>query len=426
MTNILYKLSFSMLCLTLALVSSAWGDASAKSVTVIGTSEIRDKNVAKARDQAVTNALAAAAETAALEIFPPEVFANNFKKLTELLSGMGSRSVQNYKILAESQIGKTYRIMISATVSTRRLEEEKEQLMRTAQPEPPAMKPEPRYPGPESRESSLPKILFLISEKSLEDRSPGYWWGENSEPPEAFSERTMTLAMEKKGFTVITHGYVSSGAKKTVTYRADLDNKEAISIGKRLQADVVVVGTSIVYKVLTTQERSRSFSGTVSARAIRTDTGEEIASILKTAVKVDVDETVGSRNALSAAGTLAGGELSSRIKKAWQKPFQETTMTRGDDLSPKKEKSADAIEIVVRGTNHLGNFVKFRRTLAETQGVEGIQISEMKANEAIIHVDFQGDARSLADVLASDTFELFSVKLYDVAGDIIRLELVPR
>ena len=62
----------------------------------------------------------------------------------------------------------------------------------------------------------------------------------------------------------------------------------------------------------------RSFKGIVSVRAVRTDTGEEIAATTQSAVTANADETIGVQKALSSAGSLAGELLAGQIIDAWR------------------------------------------------------------------------------------------------------------
>jgi hypothetical protein len=201
-----------------------------------------------------------------------------------------------------------------------------------------------------------------------------------------------------------------------VGYKPDLDNQEAVDIGSRLKADVVIVGKSIVYNV-----GEQSFSGTVSARAIRTDTGEEIASTLQTAVKTDED------NALAAAGELAAAELSLQIAKAQQKVSPQADRPWKEiPLGQKTEGTEGTLELSVSGTDRLGNFVKFRRTLAEMPMVKDIKIREMRSNEALIHVEVDGSTREFTDALAAKSFALFTVRVYDISQNALKVDLLPK
>ncbi len=383
-----------------------------RTVKVIGSSAIHDKNIANAREEAVASSLVTAVNLAALEILPLDALIHNFEKLDEILYAHPVKFVQGYKVLAEFRSGNVYRVMLEATVSADQLNALKTHM---------ATSPD----STEEQKPSNPRILFLVSEQNLADRTPKYWWGDASKFGHPISENAMNEKMREKGFTVLKHGYLSHDAdmKSPISLQPELSNEEAVKIGSRLKADVVIVGKSVVYKVSAAEGGIQSFSGTVSTRAIRISTGEEIASSLQTAVKRGRDETAGSRDALVSAGYLAGEDIASQIVSAWQKvslPFPESGTDFSGASSPGK------VELVVKGTAKLGNFVRFRKALTETPGIKDIRIRTMRSDEAVISLYFQGSVKSLRDTLQKKTFKLFSLKLHDMSGNALYVELVPK
>jgi len=413
--------------LFLSVASPTRGQLAVKTVKVIGTSTIRSKDIAKAREKAISDSLIAAVNMAALEILSADDLIDNFKKLDEILYDHTNRFVHAYRVLAEFRNKRIYRVMLEVSVSSEKLERVKKRLsggtIAAKEIKPPGKE---LSAGSEAVRDTKPlEILFLISEQNLADRSPRYWWGGASGSVNAISENAMGDKMREKGFTVVSHGYLSadSGVKKTATYQPDLDNQDAAKIGSRLKADVVIVGKSVVYKV----EDARSFSGTVSARALWTDTGKEISSTLQTAVKKNVDEISGSRDVLISAGLLAGDKLSSQIAAASQKGSRADRKPKTYNFSKLlSSRKSNPLDLIVSGTSDLGNFVKFRRTLTEIPGVKRIYIREKKFNEAIIGIDFMGSAGEFGDALKLKTFKLFAVKLHNISQNTLRAELIPK
>ncbi|MBW2201633.1 MAG: hypothetical protein JRF71_12495, partial [Deltaproteobacteria bacterium] len=179
----------------------------------------------------------------------------------------------------------------------------------------------------------------------------------------------------------------------------------------RLKVDVVIVGKSIADIAPNTMgEDIKSFKGAVAARAIKTDTGEVIGATTQTFVSVNTDEIAGSNDSLYEAGAIAGEELSSQIVAAWQKDTRVSTM----------------VELIIEGTGNLSNFIKFRRMLNKIPGVNEIQTREMKADEVIIAVNFEGDASRLANSLLLKTFDTFGINISKVSPNLIKIRLVPR
>ncbi len=225
------------------------------------------------------------------------------------------------------------------------------------------------------------------------------------------AESAMSESMRKKGFPVIDHGNIFGNLRYDIlSYKPDLNNRQAVDLGARLQADVVIVGKSVAQIAPNTMgENIRSFKGTVTVRALRTDTGAEVASTTQTAVAVNTDEIAGCREALSGAGFLAGEEFASQIAAVWRKEVKKPAM----------------VEVIVEGTGRLANFVTFRRILNDMPEVNGIQIREMKFDEAAIIVNFQGNAEELADALMLKAFDSFGINIYEVSQNRLRIELIP-
>ena len=262
----------------------------------------------------------------------------------------------------------------------------------------------------------MPRILFFIAEQNVEDVFPRYWWGKDSDLVKADSEISMSETMREKGFPVVYHeGMLSGLAPDTINGEpvfntSDLSNEAAINLGACFEADIVIIGKSIAHQASNTMGVDlRSFGGTVAIRALWTDTGEEIAATTQTAVTVNTQAIEGGREALAKAGSLAGEEFASKITIAWQE----------------KIKKFAAVEMFVEGTNHLASFVTFRSIINAMSGVGELKIKEMKPNEAVIMVDFQGNAKELADALMFKTFESFGINIYEVSQNRLWVELIP-
>jgi hypothetical protein len=366
---------------------------STKTVVVIGTGKIYKKDSASARKEAIENSLVYAVESVALELIPPESLNQTFQSFNEALYDQTGKFIQGYRVLAEFKIKNAYRVMVEANVSISDLTK----LMSDAR----IM----------SGGTSLPKILVLVSEQNLEDTSPKYWWGKKAVLGEIFSVSAFIETMRSKGLPVLDYPSIAQNTSIDDGYdKPDLDKNEAVDLGLNLKADIVIVGKTNIDQAQNIMGKNiRSFKGIVSARAIRTDTGEEIATITKSAVTANADETIGARKALSAAGSLAGETLADQIIDAWQRKDEQTNM----------------IGIVVEGTDNLANFEKFIGTINKISGVKNLQIKELKANETVISVEFKGNAKTLADDLIQKSYGSVGINIYEVSKNHLRVQLIP-
>ena len=66
----------------------------------------------------------------------------------------------------------------------------------------------------------------------------------------------------------------------------------------------------------------------------------------------------------------------------------------------------------------------FRRAINDIEGVTAILIKEIAPDEAIIGVDFDGNAQMLAEAMMLETYDSFGINIYDVSDNRIKLELV--
>ena len=438
------RLSKQILLLVLFLVMMLPGGVQAeeqlhtKTVLVIGTGRIYADNVTVARNRAISNSLVSAIENVAKDFLPLESLVQNFQVINEILYSNTKEFVQGYKVLTEALSGNIYRVMVQATVS---IDKVQQQLS---------------IAGIMIGKKSMPRLLFFIAEQSTEDNLPQYWWGEDIPAVKSAAESGMTGVMMEKGFLIIDYGELAQNlrneasdlesrsdwqepgmplslelesdqdrsdktlileseldyqeAHDTLSLELELDYQEAVQLGVRVNADVVIVGKAIASKAPNIMGKNiKSFRGTVTVQAFRTDTGKEIASASQTAVSVNIDEVAGGRAALSDAGALAGKDLSLQILEEWRKEIKKLVN----------------IELAVEGTANFANFVQFRKTLNDISGVNRVQLKEMRLDESIISVDFQGNAKELADALMLKAFDSFGINIYEVSQNSLRIELIP-
>jgi hypothetical protein len=364
-----------------------------KTVVVTGTGKIHQKDSARAREEAIADSLVSAVNRVAVELFPLESLVRNFQAFNEMIYGNTDKFIQDYKVLAEVPSTNNYRVMVEATVSINTLKK----LMSSA--------------GILLEEKPLPKILVLISDQNLSDRLPKYWWGQEKYFSESSSITALVEPIKTKGFPIIDPHIISQNTRFDPIYdKPDLNDTEAVTLALSLQAGVVIVGKSVASSGPNIMGKNiRSFKGIVSARAIRTDTGSEIATTMQTSVTTNTDEIVGVRDVLSRAGSLAGEDLASQILAAWQK----------------HEEQSNLLEIIIEGTGDIANFEKLRGLINNISRVKNVQIKELNPNKATLMVDFQGIAKELADALMLNTSGSMGINIHEVSQDRLIIDLTP-
>ena len=365
-----------------------------KTLTVLGAGIIRGENVDAARDQAISSSLDGAVSRMVVSEIPLERLLQNFQPINRLIHTYRDKFIQDYKVLTETKSGQLYSVLVQVTVLLASLEE---QLLGA---------------GILSGRKALPKILFVIADKNRSDMPPQYWWGQTVATGKGLAENEAAEAMKQKGFSVIEPAALDAWQDIGMDLnKPDLTNPEAIELGRRLQAEVVIIGRSIVHLIPNTMSGNvKSYQGMVTARAVRLDTGEEIAASMQTTVTASSDELAGGREALSKAGALAGSDLASQILNIWYKQLSQPTL----------------VEVIIQGSSNLLYFERFRQALMELQGVRGLQIKEIRPDETRLMVDFEGNGEKLAAVLMLKAYGAFGININEIALNHLKIQLIPR
>ena len=372
-------------------VAAAVEGRAEQTVQAIGTSVIFADDVASARDRAIADGLVAAVERVVSAQFPIEAMVAHFGVLNQVLFNRADRFVQGFKVLTETRSGNRYRVMVRAVVSEQRISEQL------------------ALSGLGFKNKALPTVLVLMVEKPLDGTLPAFWWGEDMATHANAAEQVVVQQLKERGFGIVewmTKADILQFA--TVAVRPDFDRAAALALAGRLGAAVVVVGISAAERTPNTMGQSlRTFRGTVSIEAIKTDTGETIAVDRQSSVTVNADERAGTLEALYKAGALAGRVVADAISGVWQRPSDAPAL----------------IDISVSGTGQLANFIRLRKALADIPGVRDVQIREMGPNAAVLVLDYEGTSRKLADALMLKTFDSFGINISEITDAGIRLAL---
>jgi len=359
---------------------------------VMGTGNVKKENVSAARQEAIKDCLVTAVGLKATDLMNIDSMVQNFETLNEALYTNIDKFIRGYKVLTEARSESTYRVMVQVTVSSK------------------MVKRKLSAAGIMQGKMVMPKILFFIAEQSLEDGSPKFWWGRGMPFVNTASEKAIVEVMKEKGFKIIKHGpRIQNMAFRVIAGMPDLKDQEAIDFAAKMNADVIITGSSIANNLSNTMGADmKSFKGLTAVRALLVKTGKLIGSTSRTAVTANVNEIIGGRDALSGAGTLAGEEIARQVVSAWLK----------------KDDDTEKFEILLKGAGNLANFVMFRRMLSTIEGVKFVQVKELKSDRATINVDFNGKTKELAAALMLKAFESFGINIYEVSDSQLKIELI--
>ena len=359
-------------------------------VLVMGNSRIYT-DVLAARSAAVMQCLLSAVEKTAIEMIPFAGMTEKFETISDLLSSHRNKFISDYKVLKEINTDKYYRVLVQVTVSTLKLEEELANAGIILSPE------------------NLPKILFLVAEQQADDLFLQYWWRKEKS---IFQSDAAVTSMKKifteKKFTTIDDEMIPYGLFKDLDLNAKLTDEQAIELGKRVNADLVIVGNAIASEMSNRMgDNIRTFKATVTVRGLLTESGDQVARTLHSETSVNRDIATGSRQALSDAGFQTGNQIASQVLSKWHERMEKT----------------EGITLTIRGMDILPYLVLFRNELKGIEGVTSQQTLEMTPDEAVLMVKYDGASQDLADALLMKTFDPFGINIYELSENTLHIEL---
>ncbi len=391
LTIVIFSLVLLLMTVTTALAQDA---ATTKTFVVIGTAALHGDNVSAAREKAISDGLVTAVALMTKELLKVDSLVDNFSQLNELLFDQTDTFIQGYKVLTEAGQDKSYRVIVQATVSGKKISKKLTDA------------------GILRASTTLPSVLFMIAEQNLEQDSPRYWWSPSGSNYISISEAALAERLKDAGFKIVSH----RGARNRPLVnwddinKPDLTDLEAAEIGAALKADVIILGTSLASPSTNIMGSAmRSFNGTVALRALRSGSAEPLLDLTRTAVAVSEDDAVGGKEALVDAGEMAGSALAEELNLAWQKQAGRPSV----------------VEVIILGTNQLAHYVRFRKSLNTISGVEGIRVKEIKPNEATLLVEYIGKTQDLAAALMQQNFKAFGINIFEVTPENLKVELIP-
>jgi hypothetical protein len=389
----------TLICFCLAAVLIPLNSADAqepggtRTIVVVGAATVHGGNVSAARQEAISNGLVAAVGRMIEDLLQAGSLADNFAQLNEFFLDKTDTFVRNYKVLTEAARGRSYRVVVQVSVSGEKISKQLSDA------------------GILRSQTTLPRVLFLVVEQNVAQLSPSFWWKGPDANFVSISETIMAERLRDVGFEIADHR--DARDKPLVNWadfaKLDLTDQEAATLGAALKADVVVLATSVASPSTNIMGSAmKSFNGAITGRAVRTDSAEELLRFTRTAVAVNEDDIVGGRQALADVGDLAGRALAEQLADVWQKQAGRPSV----------------VEISIEGTGQLASYVKFRKALNTISGVEGIQVKEIKPNEATLLVEYKGKAKDLAAALMLQNFESFGINISEVTATTLRIELI--
>ncbi|HET7826553.1 MAG TPA: hypothetical protein VFK90_14555 [Anaeromyxobacter sp.] len=380
------------LALALALGSAAAAE-DVRTTEATGQAAIAADPLA-AKEQAKDDALRSCVQQVASTLVTAATETDQAQLLSDRIYAHSVGYVRRFQVLDDRQDGNTWVTKLRCEVSEAKLDEDMMAF------------------GIAYRRAGMPRIFVLVAEQSIHaTQATGWWQGGGNAADLRVVENAFLDRMEKSGFTFVDPE-VLQGKVKLEAIGADPNLQQAREIGVKTGADLVIVGRAIAKPLGEIPLENGTFYSAVanvSARAVRADTGEIVATAEFTApAGRGFEQTTAGRNALSEAGRQLARELFARVGKVWTR----------------EQSGGRRIAMAVHGVDDYARLAAFKGVLLRSvRGVKDVQERSMENGRADLDVTLAGTSQSFATDLATRKFQGFTVKVKKVTQGAVEVEL---
>lgn len=245
------------------------------------------------------------------------------------------------------------------------------------------------------------RFMILITEKNMGAYSM-------DDAAQVFAQRLLASGAE-----VIDAELVKTSVTRDKALQVSAgEPRAAAALGLSFGADIIVVGKAVA-KGSAERIRDtgfRSYSATVSLRAIRTDTAEVVASESASATKIHVDDLAGGSEAIRLAAEELGGRMIPPLLAASGKGPAGATRE---------------VALIVGGVEQVWQVAAIKQTLRENvRGVSDVSQRSFTAGVVAFDVMWSGDSQKLAEELTLAKPAYFRLRVLSVTPNKIDAQFV--
>jgi len=217
--------------------------------------------------------------------------------------------------------------------------------------------------------------------------------------------------MEKSGFSFVDPGALE-GKVRLEALGAPPNLEKAREVAALGGAELVIVGRAVAKPTGEIPMDSGTYyssAASVSARAVRTDTGEVVAATEFTGpAGKGFEQATSGRNALSEAGHMLAREMFTRVGQLWAR----------------EQSGVRRLTMTVTGVEDYGRLAAFKNAIQDSvRGVMGVQERSLEDGRAELDVALATTSQAFATDLATRKLPGFAVKVRKVTADAIEVEL---
>jgi len=348
---------FLGLCLIFLLpVSGAGAEEEVKEVVASG---MADGKSARARDEALNDALRRAVEQGVGTFVTAELSVEQQKLVEERIYTESKGYIQSYKVVRESTKDGVYEVEISALVKMGKLSSDLESI------------------GLLIRKKQNPRVMVVVYSRETNTSPLGVELEGNRNV-----ENQIESALLQKGFQLVDAGQVSR-KKQLEGLLLKGDPTRAGKMARDFGAEVLVEGE--VRRTFVDQRQvygrsMRFFSNEVRVKALETDT----AKVLFSGYKTRPPSGAGAFLPLEEATAELIDEMTAGILDQWRKDvFQ-----------------AGLYELEVSPIS-FNDLTRFKEGLKKIRGVGDVQVRSFQSGHALLQVKYQGPLQELAEKIGA-------------------------
>jgi hypothetical protein len=376
-----------------AVAPAAWSQET-KTVTAEGVAAIQGNAKDIARDAALEDAQKRAVEQAIGILIDSQTQVENYQLISDKILSQTKGYITRYNIAGETVEGTLLRVRINAEVSLGKLTDDLSGI------------------GILLGQMHKPRTMIMIAEQNIGHEWYAWWWGYHGQQSDmGVVENTFIDVFTQKGFEFIDHDAAEKNIKVTAAYKIqDLTAAQARTLGNQADAEVVIVGKAVAKLYGEIGGGMKSVQADLSARAIRTDTGQVLASATTHGAAVHITDETAGIEALKKAANEAAGQMMEKILAVYSREAGGTK----------------SVNITVTGLNKT-QFVKFKDVLRnQVRGIKDLHERSFSGNTARISVDCKGSAQTLSDELLLKDFGAFAVEMVSSTANSLELKVTPK
>ena len=364
-----------------------------KEVVASGVGSIIEGDVAHARDDAIEDALRKGIENALGLIVESETLVQNYQLIEDNIFSKTQGYIQKYDVVQEGeQSEQLYEVTVRALVKMADLKNDLDAIETLM------------------RRKNRPRLMVMIEERNIGE-APGLF--HYFEADMNIAETAIMDAFMAKGFKFVDQATVKKNLdQEKAAAILEGDVALASSLGKTVGAEVVITGkalaTATVVEAFGAKQRSQQ--ATVNVRAIRTDTGDIIATSSAQGAYPHIDDVAGGTKAIQRACEKLSEDLMTKILDQWQ-----TDVSSGTTLILK-----------VRGVASYEQLNKFKSSLPYyVRGLSSVVQRDWYQGFATLEVVMTGNSDDLAQRLAGKTIDGIQIKIVGTSPNSVTVEFVP-